>query len=79
MGANDNDTFTSSSSTSSDKFPGIKIYPGLGYDFTGSTRNLGLIPINGNYEYYPNQASLKDGSGVVSGLMLTPEIKYQDG
>lgn len=79
VGVNDDDSFTSNPSTSSDKFPGIKIYPGLGYDFTGSTRNLGLIPINGNYEYYPNEASLKNGSSVVSGLMLTPEIKYQDG
>jgi len=74
----DNDTFTSSPSTSSPNFPGIKILPRLGYDFTGSTRNLGLISINGNYEYYPNQASLGYGTNVSSGL-VTPEVKYQDG
>ncbi|CAF0784579.1 unnamed protein product [Adineta ricciae] len=49
---NNDNTFTSNVSTSSTRFPGIKIYPGLGYDFTGvASRNLGSIPINGNYEY----------------------------
>ncbi|CAF0915983.1 unnamed protein product [Adineta ricciae] len=76
-GANDVDTFTSNTSTSSTRFPGIKIYPGLGYDFTGVTgRNLGLIPINGNYEYYPNYVTVT--SVTASGLVI-PKIVYQDG
>lgn len=36
---------------------GIKVYPGLGMDFTlaqGGARNIGLIPISGNVVYYPN-------------------------
>lgn len=42
-------------------FPGIKVYPSLGFDFTGvSGRNLGIIPINGNYEYYPQPMSLNE-------------------
>lgn len=42
-------------------FPGIKIYPGLGFDFTNvAGRNIGKIPINGNYESYPNIVTLKD-------------------
>ncbi|CAF4933582.1 unnamed protein product, partial [Rotaria sp. Silwood1] len=76
-GANDVDTFTSNPSTSSTRFPGIKIYPGLGYDFTGvADRNLGLIPINGNYEYYPNYVTIKSIN--TSGL-VTPKMFYQDG
>ncbi|KFF08242.1 T9SS type A sorting domain-containing protein [Chryseobacterium luteum] len=42
-------------------FPGIKVYPSLGFDFTGvSGRNLGVIPINGNYEYYPQPMTLNE-------------------
>lgn len=36
---------------------GIKVYPGFGMDFTdvqNGNRNLGRMPIPGNYEYYPN-------------------------
>lgn len=34
---------------------GIKAYPGLGFDFSAaSNRNLGLMPVSGNYENYPN-------------------------
>ena len=36
---------------------GVKVYPGLGMDFTaaqGGGRNMGLMPMTGNYEYYPN-------------------------
>lgn len=36
---------------------GLKVYPGLGMDFTDAQagqRNLGIMPISGNYEYYPN-------------------------
>ena len=39
---------------------GIKVYPGLGMDFTsaqGGARNLGLLPISGGYVYYPNSAA----------------------
>lgn len=39
---------------------GIKIYPGLGMDFTnsnGGERNLGLLPVSGGYVYYPNSAA----------------------
>ncbi|TGN27154.1 PKD domain-containing protein [Empedobacter tilapiae] len=40
---------------------GIKVYPGLGFDFTGVTnRNLGILSINGNYEFY----SSNDGSSM---------------
>lgn len=39
---------------------GIKIYPGLGMDFTNAqsgNRNIGMFPISGNYEKYPNAAA----------------------
>ncbi|KIA89400.1 Por secretion system C-terminal sorting domain-containing protein [Kaistella jeonii] len=39
---------------------GIKVYPGLGMDFTnaqGGGRNLGMMPISGGYVYYPNSAA----------------------
>jgi len=53
------------SSTQNSDYPGIKVFPSYGFDFNGvSDRNLGVIPINGNYEYYPQPMSLKDGSGV---------------
>lgn len=55
-----------------DKLVGIKVYPGLGFDFSGvSERNLGLIPINGNYEYYGPDAP---------GINYAPEKRliYQD-
>ncbi|XZF12995.1 T9SS type A sorting domain-containing protein [Chitinophagaceae bacterium MMS25-I14] len=55
---------------------GVKIYPGLGYDFTGvSNWNLGIIPISGNYEYYPNTVSL--GNNPTSGLTV-PNVISQD-
>lgn len=51
---------------------GVKVYPGLGMDFTGSTadRNIGLMPLPGNYEYYPsaNIATFQD-AGADGGLM----------
>ncbi|MBB6371636.1 T9SS type A sorting domain-containing protein [Chryseobacterium shigense] len=76
-GANDYDAFTSDPATSSTKFPGIKIYPGLGYDFSGVTnRNLGLIPINGNYEYYPNVVT---ANSIAASGKVKPSIIYQDG
>lgn len=36
---------------------GVKVYPGLGIDFTqaqGGNRNLGMISLSGAYVYYPN-------------------------
>lgn len=39
---------------------GIKVYPGLGMDFTnaqGGGRNLGKMAISGGYVYYPNSAA----------------------
>ena len=38
-------------------FNGVKVYPGLGFDFTRASngnRNLGIIPTAGAYVYYPN-------------------------
>lgn len=56
-------------------YPGIKIYPQFGFDFSGvNGMNLGKFPINGNYEGYPNTASpTKYGTG-----WITPVINYQD-
>lgn len=32
---------------------GIKVYPGIGVDFRSVTdRNIGIVPMSGNYEYY---------------------------
>ncbi|MEC5157410.1 hypothetical protein RCH13_001313 [Chryseobacterium sp. MP_3.2] len=39
---------------------GVKVYPGLGMDFTealGGGRNLGIIPASGAYVAYPNSAA----------------------
>ena len=39
---------------------GIKVYPGLGMDFTnaqGGARNIGVLSISGGYVYYPNSVS----------------------
>lgn len=39
---------------------GVKVYPGLGIDFThaqSGQRNLGLMPMTGNYIYYPNSVN----------------------
>lgn len=39
---------------------GVKVYPGLGMDFTnsqGGARNLGVLPISGGYVYYPNSSA----------------------
>ncbi|MBL1221972.1 T9SS type A sorting domain-containing protein [Chryseobacterium sp. L7] len=56
-------------------YPGIKVYPQFGFDFSGvSGMNLGKFPINGNYEGYPNTTSpLKYGAG-----WITPVINFQD-
>ncbi|PIF43447.1 putative secreted protein (Por secretion system target) [Chryseobacterium sp. 52] len=56
-------------------YPGIKIYPQFGFDFSGvSGMNLGKFPINGNYEAYPNGTSpLKYGAG-----WITPVLNFQD-
>ena len=39
---------------------GIKVYPGIGMDFSkaqNGARNLGMMPISGTYVYYPNSVS----------------------
>ncbi|ROI08073.1 T9SS C-terminal target domain-containing protein [Chryseobacterium sp. H3056] len=39
---------------------GIKVYPGLGMDFTNAqdgARNIGIMPVPGAYVYYPNANS----------------------
>lgn len=46
---------------------GIKVYPGLGMDFTnaqGGSRNIGVLPISGGYVYYPNSVSPNAPVGV---------------
>ncbi len=47
---------------------GIKVYPGLGMDFTKTqdgARNLGLLSISGGYVYYPNSVAPNAPVGVV--------------
>ncbi len=47
-------------STANSALPGIKVYPSLGFDLRNSSnRNLGVLPLNGNYEtYYTNTTTL---------------------
>ncbi|MCF2221276.1 T9SS type A sorting domain-containing protein [Chryseobacterium sp. PS-8] len=64
-------------------FPGIIVYPGYGFDLSNITdgRKLGMLPINGNYEYYPQSISLKDGSNInrdANKLFKNPTIGFQD-
>lgn len=62
-GTNQMSTFTPD--TLCTDYLGVKVYPSYGFDFNDvSGRNLGQIPINGNYEYYPQPMSLKDGSNI---------------
>ena len=47
---------------------GIKVYPGFGMDFTNAqngSRNIGVMPITGNYEYYPNSVSRTAKVGII--------------
>ncbi len=47
---------------------GIKVYPGLGMDFThaqGGGRNLGLLSVSGGYVYYPNSVAPNAPVGVI--------------
>ena len=49
------------------RFNDVKVYPGIGMDFTGAhnaDRNLGLLPISGGYVYYPNVVSPNAPVGV---------------
>ena len=42
------------------RFNGVKVYPGIGMDFSAAQngdRNLGLMPVSGAYVYYPNSAA----------------------
>ena len=74
-GANDDDTPNSIFYPNSvnENLNGIKVYPGLGIDFTGSTanRNMGIMPLPGNYEYYSasGQAIYQDPGA--DGLLMT--------
>lgn len=44
--------------TENSALTGIKAYPGLGFDFSGVTdRDLGWMPVTGNFENYPNSVS----------------------
>lgn len=72
-GSNTNPEFTANTLNTS--YPGIKIYPQFGFDFSGvSGMNLGQFPINGNYEMYPNTTSaVKYGTG-----WITPVMEFQD-
>lgn len=46
-------------------YPGIKVYPSLGFDLSEvSDRNLGFIPVNGNYEYYPQPIKVGVGQNI---------------
>ena len=47
---------------------GIKVYPGLGMDFTnanGGARNLGMVSVSGGYVYYPNSAAPNAPVGII--------------
>lgn len=47
---------------------GVKVYPGLGMDFTNAqsgARNIGLISVSGGYVYYPNSVAPNAPVGVI--------------
>ncbi len=49
-------------------FVGAKVYPGLGIDFTNAqsgNRNIGIMPISGKYEKYPNSTLPNAPSNIV--------------
>ncbi|GAA5093143.1 hypothetical protein GCM10023210_23070 [Chryseobacterium ginsengisoli] len=71
--------------TASSDYPNIKIYPGYGFEFSNqSERNFGMIPINGNYEYYPQPMSVSHDATAINNLRdanklyKTPTIGFQD-
>ena len=74
-GANDDNTASGKFYPDSENanLQGIKVYPALGIDFSDSTadRNLGLMPLAGNYEYYPasGQAIYQDPGA--DGVLMT--------
>ncbi len=46
---------------------GVKVYPGLGMDFTNAqdgARNIGIVPVSGGYVYYPNSGAPSAPVGV---------------
>ena len=54
--------------TQNQNLDGIKVYPGLGMDFTnaqGGARNLGALSISGGYVYYPNTSAPTAPVGVM--------------
>jgi len=68
------------------QYPGIKVYPGYGFDLSNvADRNLGMLPITGNYEYYPQPMTLAnrtsaqiDGLRDGNKLYKQPIIGFQD-
>lgn len=47
---------------------GVKVYPGLGMDFSeaqSGARNIGILPVSGAYVYYPNAAAPAAPVGVM--------------
>lgn len=75
-----------SPNTLSPQYPGIKVYPGYGFDLSNvADRNLGMLPITGNYEYYPQPMTLAnrtsaqiDGLRDANKLYKQPFIGFQD-
>ncbi|WP_144283433.1 T9SS type A sorting domain-containing protein [Chryseobacterium echinoideorum] len=57
---------------------GVKVYPGLGYDFRGnSNRDLGIISVSGNYEYYSGNPHLEFQDEASDGVLW--EATYGEG
>lgn len=72
---NDDDILANSNiypDTVSPVLDGVKVYPGLGIDFGGTAnRKIGVLPTNGNYEYY--------GPDVTGGnYSSVRQVRYQD-
>ncbi len=47
---------------------GVKVYPGLGMDFTNAyygQRNMGIMPVSGGYVYYPNSSAPNAPAGIM--------------
>lgn len=59
-------------------YPNIKIFPLNGFDFTGSSINLGKIPVNGNYEFYPQAMKVDENRDETTKLFKKPEVVFQD-
>lgn len=68
------------------QYQGIKVYSGYGFDLSNvSDRNLGMLPITGNYEYYPQPMTLVNRTSTqidalrdANKLYKQPFIGFQD-